>query len=676
MKSLWMLLLAVVAVSQASKMREMFYSFLDSSDFSCTRLMDAERQIGCSSPEGGAVGVLFLIESTADLNLFKTAPRDAYIALISQKMFTPDTVKELFKHEHFKGAYVFDDGFGQVSGNKFSVDDVFPNSKHGLPFSGTNVSWNSVGGGFGDSDLDGMHWQDFTHYPIYYIKDADKDMILARYNETNRIVNNEYPKGENLLGADLDNFMFGVKNAEICLRRDQCDPLGGFNLYATLAPFDDAKKTIVVAAQVDSLALFHERSFGANADVSGVVTLIAAAQLLGDPLNNAVRGAGVKNIMFVLFDGESFGYIGSSKIGRDIYNVSSFPTENDALRFQDIDAYIEVNQLLTGTTALHSFVHEDNAAGKAVSDALTAAIGKVSTDMNTPLSLSSVNGVQLPPASLRSLLYEMRDNTLSDVFPGVVVTDHDGTGFTNNFYHSRFDTIDNINGGSQAKINQTVALASALARTVWALAAGVDPTTLAMPAATADAGLIGDLFTCITQNATCDLARNLIGSYSVRAEPMGLYVGVNSDALKIPKAFMFSALARAVAIDRNVSSLYDNRNCKSGNNPPSFQLLALASGECVNATAYIHRALSPAFSGSKLLPVGTGPAYFDGRDPRWSTWTESRWDSVSSRVFLISSYESQRNTLIGASLWLVFSFVVVFLLSSRLTQAPSRLAQE
>jgi Zn-dependent M28 family amino/carboxypeptidase len=56
----------------------------------------------------------------------------------------------------------------------------------------------------------------------------------------------------------------------------------------------------MVAAAMDSLALFHPNATGANADMSGVIALLGAARVLGNPENAAARNL-KRNIFFTLF---------------------------------------------------------------------------------------------------------------------------------------------------------------------------------------------------------------------------------------------------------------------------------------------------------------------------------------------------------------------------------------
>ena len=55
-------------------------------------------------------------------------------------------------------------------------------------------------------------------------------------------------------------------------------------------------------------------------------------------------------------------------------------------------------------------------------------------------------------ASLRAILEEIAPDS-PNTFPGVVIADHSPASFDNAFYHSRFDSADNINVASVIDVN-------------------------------------------------------------------------------------------------------------------------------------------------------------------------------------------------------------------------------
>ncbi|GCC45856.1 hypothetical protein chiPu_0030220, partial [Chiloscyllium punctatum] len=87
---------------------------------------------------------------------------------------------------------------------------------------------------------------------------------------------------------------------------------------------------------LDARSFFWGVAPGADSAVSGFIALLSAAEALSHlPDIGTLR----KNIMFLFFQGETFDYIGSSKVVYDMKN-GNFP-----IRLGNIDAYLEMNQV-------------------------------------------------------------------------------------------------------------------------------------------------------------------------------------------------------------------------------------------------------------------------------------------------------------------------------------------
>lgn len=104
--------------------------------------------------------------------------------------------------------------------------------------------------------------------------------------------------------------------------------------------------------------------------------------------------------------------------------------------------------------------------------------------------------------------------------------------------------------------------------------------------------------------------------------------------------------------------------------------MSFRNGTCLNTTVYVYSQLSPAFSGYyKLKPVGTEASnYTDGRDPRWSTWTESVWGATSASIFLMESPAQQLGTLLGSIFYGLAIFGLMYFFSRHLVQTSASLA--
>ena len=99
-----------------------------------------------------------------------------------------------------------------------------------------------------------------------------------------------------------------------------CDPMGDRNIWATLhardsAQAEDARSVIVLAARLDTTSMFDGEAPGAVSTVTGLVSALSTYQLLTQlDVPKSTKG----NVMLVLFNGEAYDYIGSSRLVYDM----------------------------------------------------------------------------------------------------------------------------------------------------------------------------------------------------------------------------------------------------------------------------------------------------------------------------------------------------------------------
>eukprot|EP00045_Choanoeca_perplexa_P009602 m.92889 g.92889 ORF g.92889 m.92889 type:complete len:676 (-) comp14966_c0_seq1:114-2141(-) len=637
--------LVALAVGTATMRRLVYQSLKGNSGMNtCTRLLNATHQIGCTSPESGAVGILFNIAEESHLDTFKDASEDAYIALVEARMLTPANYKRLLAMKHYKGALVYQEGAFPSSQ---SPDNFVPNQDNGLPFGDSPTIWNSNGGGFGVPDRTadgsvGMHFLNHGDRPLYLLSEEDRVTVFAQYNRYNSKLldgSSDYP----LFGAQLFNFMYGVRDAHLCLRREHCDPVSGQNVWGSTRLVKKDEGLVLAAAQMDALALFHDVAAGANADASGMVTLISAARILSRSDNRATLDSLQRTIAFMLFNGEALGYIGSSKLGYDLFNGDTWPSSEQALSFDNLEGYLELSQL-TGDGNLYAYANSAAAASDIVSE-LTIA----KTLAPNVAALVDETASELPPVSLRGLLNEQRDSAKQDAFPGVVLTGYPNSGFSNKYYNSRFDNGDNVNASSDETMDKLCDTALLVARTLAGIANDTDVADITLNTDASECQHLKDMLVCFASNQTCSLAQQSTGLQgSIPNTPMSRYVGVTRSATTFQRGafFAFQLMAEALSIE-NVTLVDDT--CAPNNDIKQYQTVQWRNGPCYNTTAYVSRAISPAFASYyKLKGVGTAEAnYADGRDPRWSTWTESVWGATSGRTFVMADPRLQLATLLG-----------------------------
>ena len=70
------------------------------------------------------------------------------------------------------------------------------------------------------------------------------------------------------------------KDVATCIRRRNCAPLGGRNIWSSFNPIlaSSSQPIIMAAAAYDSNAFFHDLAIGSNADTSGAIALMGAIQ--------------------------------------------------------------------------------------------------------------------------------------------------------------------------------------------------------------------------------------------------------------------------------------------------------------------------------------------------------------------------------------------------------------
>lgn len=115
------------------------------------------------------------------------------------------------------------------------------------------------------------------------------------------------------------NFEMGPPNLRSvsCLLNGQCLPLGGQSVWGTMGP-PGTKKIVLAAARLDSVALFHDRAYGGQAEASDIVTLLAVVDALSKVDTSSLPLA----IGFGLFQGENWGQIGSRRFVTEVANFT------------------------------------------------------------------------------------------------------------------------------------------------------------------------------------------------------------------------------------------------------------------------------------------------------------------------------------------------------------------
>eukprot|EP00794_Sanderia_malayensis_P010772 gene10772-11925_t len=644
----------------------------------------------------GSVGVLHLIEKPADIDwLINKGKHKPYIPLISSEMFSLGTMNKLVASKKVNGALVINAGsLGKTPVKGFSPDPSCPLDQYGSYSTDKDYSdckkmkWNKQG------NSQSMLYYDL---PIFALSsEQEVNDTIACIKKHNMPSKGDLKLSYPLCAVELKDFMFAAKDTPTCMRRSSlffsnnvfCDPLGDWNVWGTLYPLMRPlmeKEVILISTRMDSSSFFHDLAPGANNDVSGIVTLLAVASALGNlkrNMNNGVvAGSEMKPIMFVLFNGEIWDYIGSSRMVWDMEN-GDFPylkarNTSDGknvikMDLSSVGHFIDISQV--GQMDKETlWVHSDpvstgkDASVKSEVDKIMSYLSTSGQSANISVKNASTN-LPLPPASFQRFLRTKQTKKI----PGVVLADHE-TEFQNKYYNSRFDNAENIGlkfdlvnkdgqtylSTNKDKAEEFAKVAETIATAVYKLATdGKEP---AVPL-TVSPRLTANLLSCFLISASCPGFREILpvnAPDTLPQKPYSRYISVASLTNPITDV-IFSLLSYYTG---NWTT-YNTSTCKttkrtSGDKTSLAAVSTIAvkgpinqSSVCVHAAVYMTDAVSPAFQ------------IKDYASKEYSTWAESMWTSdFGVRMFLIDGPTVEYLAFFLGALMVILSFLVVYFVS-------------
>jgi len=589
-------------------------------------------------------GWLYPIETTDQLQNFRSNPPSGQlVVIVSSKLFIKAIIDEISEISNLQGVLVLP---GEGPEN-FSPADPYPNKQFGL-YPNSSMIWNPNGDGW-----------NFVSQTIQIfaltVDNAEKLLSLAYEN----IENDHYPKW----AIRMTSWMYtrNTDDVETCLRRGDCAPLGGRNIWGSLNDIvtSSSKRLIIAAASYDSNAFFHDLALGSDADISGAIALMGAAQAL----TVVDRASWVKEPLFVLFTGEAYGFIGSKSFVKDITNFTCedpngsycrYPYRLDVafmkLHLSMVDYYIELNQVGHFSEDQQEFVlfshTEENAGNTSV---IQEALQTASTNTKVRISDDVPKGQELPPSSFMSFL--QADPTLS----GVVLTEHQSE-YRNPYFHSRLDNQDNVNLTALCEISLT------LAKSLFLLGVNgtYDHNGLSVDDLTVNCTALLELYTCFTLTYECPLVRELNPSLKVAGTlpPPTNYVGVYSRrGYNYMATFILEWLTNTTAIYRSGRSCNSTDDCSKGE--------SCLTGECIEGSFFhVHDALSPAFEYNPY----DGKMYLVDDSPNLPQWTEAYWSPPNLKVFVVDSPWLGPIVFVLGIIELIVCTVVVYFGSRKLGQ--------
>lgn len=573
----------------------------------CVLLLNATGSAGCSTREP----VWATLQRCEDMGCVRSIAGDRTLLL-------PPSVFPRAMREYLDGSAPVDEGWrGRVRGMlvevgdgaglnatdlgdaSFSPQPAYPQAELRPANDPGTHQWNPHG--FGATD------RRFEDFPIALLDFEGTDLArtFARVNHET-----EYVKPDRVASADFlmqsalsSKQKLGVpkvteENSAYCLAARACLPIGGYSVIATSPPrasppvrSDDdgdararpGRRTpfVLVSARLDATAMFHDVAAGANAAMSGLIVLLAAAEAYAAALRAAeaavapgeAKATPAKRVAFAAFAAEDWGYAGSRRFLWELAGGGAdagFGAANvgDVLGLGDVDAAIELGaiglahrRIPPDVASPAVFVHAAPGVGGA---GLADAIIETGADVPGVSLRRSADGVPFPPSSTFSLL--RRDAAI----PAAVLAEYDDR-YIDPFYGGAFDSgVDAVDPARMARV------AVVLAKTLLNVAAGFPPGSAQLARATEGVDGAGvdattrELVTCLVDPAVgfdCDRARALFSHATGRwsSRYAGVLPGLLAKDHQSPlgksdvQRFAWNFLANATA-DRDLSSF---KSCAS-----------------------------------------------------------------------------------------------------------------
>ncbi|XP_012280937.1 nicastrin [Orussus abietinus] len=607
----------------ADRIKDMIYMSVDGVA-ACFRRHNGTHQFGCSSSRSGSVGIVHIVENEDDVRWLETnGTAGLYTVVMPFLMFTRETLIRLKEMNNINGVLLARNS-SLDRPSVYSPEDTCPNRYSGYKRCNDKAPWNPYGSA--------LLLEDWS-FPMFYM---ENDTLLEeikscfwKHNAHNR----ETQSKRSLCALEMKSFMFAAIDSESCIRRSNskvnlnpiqlCDPLGDRNIHWPLVPLtEDMESVIMVTARLDASSLFDGLSPGAGSAITGLVTLLATAYYL-NTLNATVDKT---NVMFSLLNGESFDYIGSSRLVYDIKEGNFNSLGGKTLTFDHIKSVIELGQLGKGQLYLH--------ASNFDSDNIIPRLEK-------KLSAKVLNN-SVPPASVQSFLAANPNLT------AIVITNH-GEKFVNKFYHGILDDSQNI----EFNRNDSIGIVSALAKVATMLGNelyySITGTSAPNGSISVVEDLISEMLYCYVESANCSLFYAASSPGTKLADyVLPLYVGVHRVANPVTSLTgqLLALLTGEKLPEMNASTCYEHHLAWMG----GYNF----TGLCINSTVNYSPAVSPAF-------------IIDGYDMKsgiFSSWTESVWQSLSVRMFLKPSAATERLSMILGSVVTILSFFIVWFINS------------
>jgi len=661
----WPLLLLLHSVC-CNRLKQQIYQDMDSKQIkSCYRRLNGTTTIGCTSERGGNVGVLLYLDTIADIENLEDPKFAPYVVLVNPEIYSDALLTGLEATGHVTGVILpsVNGGRweGQVPKTGYSDDTVCPNGGSSLYRNTTNqctqdTAWNTPGSG--------LMWRSFN-FPIFYLPNTlTTDSLYSCFEAHNNLTTGlAWP----LCSVQLSSNMHAASDSQTCMRRSNllnnltpqkfCDPLSDSNLHYFVSPRNstldsgETKETppasvILVSARLDALTMFDQAEIGFDSPTTGLVVLLAAAQLVSEKMSSLSYRDQVENIMFLLLNGEAFDNTGSTRLLYDM-EQGNFP---HSLDLSDTDNYANGTQPAINISNIRTMIELGQLSNYSSSTLYMHTMNDPAGVVGQIEKFSRLNNIQtqntarsaLPPSSAQTFL------SSSPNLHTVFLSNYD-TSYTNPMYHSVYDTAqyhgyNHSQGSDQPIVAHLAKVAVVLAQTVISLASEQE-TELSTDQVSP---LINDLLQCYTVTANCSMFHQASspgqgfpwdGKTVNYSFPQ--YVGVNpSTHTLLTKQVLQLLTGQKIPLDQNSTDLSEQKSaCLAKNShqsvytysflvgPDCYNGSTVTCSSCYQTTVGQSDASSPAFEDDVMES-------YDWAGGKYPTWTESIWKEISGRSFL------------------------------------------
>lgn len=640
-----------LAFASVPDLEKSMYTVLDG--YPCVRLLNLSGEIGCANPSLDKV-VAPIVRFKKGMELIRSSsvlvPLPDFDSLLSRVSSDSEFARNV------AGILVESGARNQTQLKGSSPDTKFPQAEF-APYQNNKFEWNPAGSG--------IMWKPYD-FPVFLLSESSTETLqeIAVKNEDKK---ETYATKVTEFDLVMQTTKAGTHDSESCLNEGTCLPLGGYSVWSALPTTNVSasskdKPIVLAVASMDSASFFRDKSLGADSPLSGLISLLAAVDAL-----SRIEGSETlaKQIVFVVFTGETWGYLGSRRF---LFELDQHTDAVNGINNTLIETVIEVGSVGKGyDKGVKTFYAHTTGVSSATNETLKAlqqAQDSLGTE-SIKYSAASKSNPGIPPSSFMSFSKQKPH------IAGVVLEDFD-TSFTNKFYHSHLDDLSNINSSA------IVAAASLVARTLYILANNSkDLSDSSINSIKVNTSLVDELLGCLLNcepGLSCELVNHYISPFStcpshyvgvIQGEPSSEpYLGYVGDVSR----FIWNYMADKTSIpSKNVSPCSENCSKTGG---ICIKQEIDGKGECVmSTTRYI-----PAYS-TRLKYDSSGtwsvlpPNSSDQMGVTDPIWTESNWNIISLRVYSVQGASYDHLVLMAGVAVTALSYLIIVVIKTFIAKA-------